>query len=175
LHCVSLFHTMGKFQGPLEEPRKHWLRDRPPVSRTCDGICMKKPPSWYVQSAALPLWEDQGETHIVLVTSCSSKRWIIPKGIVQPEMTSADSAAKEAWEEAGVRGSIEPQPVGTYQYEKWGGICTVAVHILNVTEILPEWPEGHVRERAFVSFHEAIARVREPELKNIIERCFETI
>ncbi|WP_371514877.1 NUDIX domain-containing protein [Brevundimonas denitrificans] len=33
-------------------------------------------------------------------------RWIFPKGMVEDDMTPARSAAKEAWEEAGVRGDI---------------------------------------------------------------------
>lgn len=90
-------------------------------------------------------------------------------------MTSQDSASKEAWEEAGVRGDIESQPIGSYQYRKWGGICTVDVYMLKVTEILHQWPEAHVRERIVVSTDEAIARVREPELKKILARCFKTL
>lgn len=135
---------------------------------------MKKPPSWYVQSAALPVWEDQGEVRIVLVTSCSAKRWIIPKGIVEAEMNPAESAANEAWEEAGVRGEIEARSVGTYQYKKWGGVCSVAVYLLRVKEILENWPEVYIRQRAFVSPEEAMARVQEPELKKIIQRCIPT-
>ncbi len=45
-------------------------------------------------------------------------RWIFPKGGVEPGLTQAQSAALEAFEEAGVHGRIEEMPFARYQHGK---------------------------------------------------------
>src|SRR5262249_19062195 len=67
------------------------------------------------QAAAIPLKAGQ----ICLVTSSSGKRWVIPKGIIDPGKTAGEIALQEAWEEAGLVGVLQPQPVGSYRYEKY--------------------------------------------------------
>ncbi|NET56922.1 MAG: NUDIX hydrolase [Symploca sp. SIO2E6] len=84
------------------------------------------------QSGVIPYRLREGITEVLLITSINSKRWIIPKGLVEPGMTPQDSAAKEAWEEAGVIGEVLPTLMGTYDYRKWGGICN---HIIDITQI----------------------------------------
>lgn len=39
---------------------------------------------------------------VLLITSLNTRRWILPKGWLMPDMTLAGSAAREAFEEAGV-------------------------------------------------------------------------
>ncbi|NJN81610.1 MAG: NUDIX hydrolase [Caldilineaceae bacterium] len=102
-----------------------------------------------------------------MVTSRSGARWIVPKGILEPDLSPAASAAKEAFEEAGVEGRVLPKPVGEYSYEKWGGICQVEVFAMRVTDLFDEWDEDF-RDREWVSLVTAIERVREPELKDIL-------
>ena len=102
------------------------------------------------------------------MTSRKGKRWVLPKGVVEPELAPAVSAEKEALEEAGVRGAIDDRPLGTYQYRKWGGTCTVQVHTMAVTAVLDEWEESY-RDREWVSLDEAVARVEEDDLKRILQ------
>ena len=85
-------------------------------------------------------------------------------------MTAHDSAAKEAFEEAGVRGSIDAEPLGSYDYQKWGGTCTVTVFGLAVNDCLPdgEWEESH-RMRLWLDPDKAAKRVDEPGLRAILE------
>ncbi|MFY9675566.1 MAG: NUDIX domain-containing protein [Terriglobales bacterium] len=45
-------------------------------------------------------------------------RWIFPKGGVEPGLTQAQSAALEAFEEAGVHGRIEEMPFARYRLAK---------------------------------------------------------
>jgi len=129
----------------------------------------KKPvPQWfYRQPGVIPCRVVNEEIEVLLITSRSGKRWIIPKGVVEPGMSPAESAAKEALEEAGVEGEISAAPSGEYEYPKWGGVCKVEVYLLKVTTIHPEWPEKYFRERRWVSAEEAARLVREPELKNL--------
>ena len=95
----------------------------------------KSSPPWggdwiYYQSAAVPFRCREGQLELLLITSRGKKRWIVPKGIVDPGLTPSAAAAKEAFEEAGVEGEILYPSVGTYTYPKWQGTCTVEVFLL---------------------------------------------
>jgi 8-oxo-dGTP pyrophosphatase MutT (NUDIX family) len=79
-----------------------------------------------------------------------------------------ESACKEAYEEAGIRGRVNPPPLGEYQYRKWGGVCTVQVFALEVLDVLETWPESSVRRRQWMSVEEAAKAVEEPTLKHLI-------
>ncbi len=109
---------------------------------------------------------------MVLVTSTKKSKWVIPKGIVEDGLAPADSALKEALEEAGVVGKVTPQPAGVYSYKKWGGTCTVEVFPMLIEEVLESWPESHIRERTFVTPEEACRLLNDRELTGIIERYF---
>ncbi len=106
----------------------------------------------------------------MLVTSRSGKRWVIPKGIIESDLTSLESAEKEAFEEAGVLGKAQANAIGRYQYNKWGGTCTVEVFLLEVEKVLQEWPESQLRQREWLKVEGAIKRVDEKTLKKIIRR-----
>jgi len=129
----------------------------------------KVPEHFYNQSAVVPVREHEGETQILLITSRKRKRWVIPKGVKEPELSGPDSAAKEALEEAGIEGTVEPVVLGTYQYDKWGGTCTVDVYLMEVTEVHDEWEEQH-RDREWVDLETAVTRLREASLKEIVAR-----
>lgn len=119
------------------------------------------------QSGVIPYRLEQGKIEILLVSSRKKKRWVIPKGIVEPDLTPQDSAAKEALEEGGILGEVLPESIGTYTYEKWGGVCRVVVFLLKVTSLEANWLENY-RERQWFSLPEARKRLDEAELKNIL-------
>ena len=108
--------------------------------------------------------------------SSQKKHWVVPKGIGDPGLTLQESAAKEALEEAGVEGEVDSQPLGSYSYEKWGAVCTVHVYSMHVTHMLSEsvWEENH-RGREWMSPNDAIERVRQAELKPLIEALVERL
>jgi 8-oxo-dGTP pyrophosphatase MutT (NUDIX family) len=113
-----------------------------------------------------------GAPQVLLVTSAGGKRWVIPKGIVEKGHSPARSAAKEAWEEAGVTGRVGRRALGRYAYEKWQGVCRVLVYRLDVDRVHRVWPEGHVRRRAWLAPERAAARLREPALAALVLRLF---
>ena len=115
----------------------------------------------------IPYRERQGKLEVLLISSRKKKRWVIPKGVKEPELSPQASAAKEALEEAGIQGEVSTRPIGSYQYEKWGGTCTVQVHTMAVAKVLDEWEESY-RDREWVSLDEAVARVDEGDLKRIL-------
>jgi phosphohistidine phosphatase len=127
------------------------------------------PSHFYVQSAALPYRVVDSQIEILLVTSRRKKRWVLPKGVVEPGMSPAESAAKEAWEEAGIEGDVSPRTLGSYTYEKWSGVCTVQVFPLQVRRLAETWPEDS-RDRRWYGPDEAARKVDEPELRRILSR-----
>ena len=110
---------------------------------------------------------------IMLVTSRQTRRWIIPKGNIDHGMSPHAAAAQEAEEEAGVRGEIGRDPLGSFTYEKAivSGICVtteVAVFPLVVSEVLDDWKENKWRRRQWFAVKDAVAAVQEPELRDLL-------
>lgn len=116
------------------------------------------------QAAAIPV----ADGRVGLVTSSSGRRWVVPKGMIDPGHSAGEAALIEAWEEAGLVGVLDPEPVGSYLYEKYGRTHHVLVYVLRVTEEAVDWPERDVRKRAWIDPMEAIDRVEEVGLKEII-------
>jgi ADP-ribose pyrophosphatase YjhB (NUDIX family) len=126
------------------------------------------------QFAVLP-WRRTaaGRVEILLITSRETRRWVIPKGWPIKGLKSGPSAAREAFEEAGVTGELSRKPLGIFHYEKRlrsGRIqhVRVAVYALKVTEERDEWPEKDQREKLWISTEEAASLVDEAELKTLI-------
>ncbi len=126
------------------------------------------PEYFYTQSAVIPYQERGGVVEVLMITSRKRKRWVMPKGVKEPDLSPQESAAKEALEEAGIQGAVSKVPIGRYQYDKWGGTCTVDVYTMQVKTVLDEWEESF-RDREWVSLNEAVRRVSEPELKRIVQ------
>lgn len=116
------------------------------------------------QAAALPLKNGR----VCLVTSSNGKRWVIPKGLIDPGHTAGESALLEAWEEAGLVGALRPEPIGSYLYEKWSGVCHVTVFIMDVTEVAQEWPERSQRQRVWLGPTAALERIDDPGLADLL-------
>ncbi len=136
-----------------------------------------KPAWWYVQSGIIAYrlphnkqLENKEELEVLLISSSKGKRWVIPKGIVEPDMSPQASAVKEAFEEAGITGRLWEQRFGVYTRKKWGGMCTVDVFVLQVTAIFEKWPECWLRKRQWMSVDQAVRCVRETQLKNLFNR-----
>lgn len=89
------------------------------------------------------------------MTSMRKGRWTFPKGIVEPGETAGQAALKEAWEEAGVRGSISGQTLGSYERKKWDEPVVVACYLMQVEREFRVWPESALRRRTWVSLDEA--------------------
>src|SRR3954454_11038752 len=94
-------------------------------------------PEWVRQAAAVPVLDDR----VCMVTSSSGRRWVFPKGMIDAGHTPVQAALVEAWEEAGLVGSLDPDPVGSYVYEKFGREHHVLVYRMTVSEAREDWPE----------------------------------
>jgi 8-oxo-dGTP pyrophosphatase MutT (NUDIX family) len=127
------------------------------------------------QYGALPYWiADDGNVRLLLVTSRGRRDWIIPKGWPIPKLTAAATAAREAYEEAGLIGTIVgEEPVGYYRYAKqrasWRTlVCEVAVYLFSVERQLRKWPEKAERETRWFTPEEAAKVVVAPGLAEIV-------
>ena len=130
---------------------------------------MPDTPEWlYNQSAVVPYRLDDGVIEVMLITSRSGKRWVLPKGVIDPGESAPESAAREALEEAGITGAVEITPVGRYTYEKWGGTCSVEVFLMEVHRELDDWDEADIRSRQWYHHAEAASMVDEPQLQRIL-------
>lgn len=109
---------------------------------------------------------------LFMVTSRSGRRWVFPKGQIDPGHTPGEAALIEAWEEAGLVGSLDPEPVGSYVYEKLGLSYHVLLFVMRVTEVRDVWPERGFRDRELVSVADAIDRADEPSLRELLRRVF---
>jgi 8-oxo-dGTP pyrophosphatase MutT (NUDIX family) len=90
------------------------------------------------------------------------------------------AAALEAFEEAGVTGSISKSLIGTYNYDKRlsdGDVitCTVEVYPMMVEVELTDWPERGQRSRQWFSLTTATEAVDEDTLKTLIGKFKPTI
>ena len=111
---------------------------------------------------------------MLVVTTRQAKRWSIPKGWPSKGLTPSKSAAREAFEEAGVIGKIGARPIGGFRYTKVENAgdaeaeCEVKVFPLLVKRQSLIWPESDQRAVQWVDPEKAISLIGEPELKAIV-------
>jgi 8-oxo-dGTP pyrophosphatase MutT (NUDIX family) len=115
----------------------------------------------------------RGKVEVLLITSRDTGRWVIPKGWPIDGLAPAQTAAREAWEEAGVEGDIADQGLGAFDYEKSLGLkgsipCSVQVFGLRVAELKGKFPERKERRRKWFDFEKAARKVIEPELRALL-------
>ena len=125
------------------------------------------------QFAALPYTEQNGETLVMLVTSRTTCRWVLPKGWAEKNLSGPELAAKEAFEEAGLVGKVTAQSVGSYTYPKRlpGGHlleCKVKIFAMHVEHMMEDWPERHQRERKWFTLAQAAMAVKEGDLATLL-------
>lgn len=125
------------------------------------------------QFAALCYRIRQGKLQVLVITSRGTKRWIMPKGWPISGKTPAQSAAQEAWEEAGVRGKPSEVCLGVYAYRKNNGqpadlACLALLYALKVQSVAKKFPEAAERRRRWVSRKKAAKLVDEPDLAQLI-------
>jgi 8-oxo-dGTP pyrophosphatase MutT (NUDIX family) len=128
----------------------------------------------YKQYGALPyIWSRSGELKVMLVTTRGRKRWMIPKGWPIRGLTPHESAAREAYEEAGLVGHAYPDPIGSFDYVKRLSVglrvrCRVEVFPLWVDHQRQSWPERGERETKWFSPKKAVSLILEPTLRDLL-------
>jgi 8-oxo-dGTP pyrophosphatase MutT (NUDIX family) len=123
----------------------------------------------------------------LLVNTNGGGKWTFPKGCVEPNISHSKAAEREAREEAGVRGHIEPRHFHIYTHSKgvfWKppGVreFVIKAFLLEVDEIGE--PEESMRNPTWFSPEEArkiLAKGREvkyaKELQAVVDRAVEQV
>jgi 8-oxo-dGTP pyrophosphatase MutT (NUDIX family) len=126
-----------------------------------------------LQVGALCWRQTDAGPQVLLITSRTTRRWIIPKGWPEEGADLHEQAAQEAWEEGGVRGEVSAQSLGHYSYDKLKKSgetkrIRVEVYPLNVLVEAGDWPEKAERERRWLPLTEAADAADEPELAQLL-------
>jgi 8-oxo-dGTP pyrophosphatase MutT (NUDIX family) len=147
------------------------------LMRTVETAPVLKGRSCIMESGVLAFRRKaSGATRVLLISKKRTKNWGIPKGRVSRQLSFAETAAKEAFEEAGVVGSISPGSVGMFRATKRipgslpQRIIEVWVYLLEVTKTLPDWPEKGKRATRWVTCDVAARQLREPVLAKLCHR-----
>jgi len=125
-----------------------------------------------LQSGALVYRVDRrNRKQVLLVRKRRSKRWGIPKGTAQPHLSLAENAAKEVFEETGVKGEVQPNSIGMFHAVKRAAlgeqILEIWVYLLRATETTADFPEADVRETKWVGCRQAARQIAEPVLADL--------
>ena len=116
-----------------------------------------------------------GRAEILLITSRETRRWVVPRGNAIAGLRDHESAAQEAFEEAGIRGGVDERALGRYRYDKRrrdGSLVPAEVLLFRmlVTDEAADWPERRQRERRWFEPRDAADAVAEPDLAKLILR-----
>ncbi len=134
---------------------------------------LSKEPAVLHQVAALPFRiGTSGTAEILVITSRETSRFVIPKGWPKKSVPHYKSAAREAFEEAGLVGKVKQKPIGAYSY--WKRLdghferVNVDVYPIEVRDHRDIWPEKGQRKMAWLSVEDAASLIEEPDLSELI-------
>jgi 8-oxo-dGTP pyrophosphatase MutT (NUDIX family) len=125
------------------------------------------------QVAALPYVETADGRLVLLITTRGFGRWSIPKGWPKAGIADHETAAREAFEEAGIKGEVGAQPIGSFRYAKrlhllsWAK-CSVDVYPLHAECQHLSWPEQQSRRTLWVHPDKAASMVRASQLAEVL-------
>jgi len=110
---------------------------------------------------------------LLLITTRGSRRWSVPKGRCRGKSDARRTAVAEAYEEAGLKGTVGKKPIGSFSHTKTGpGENTETVVLLfpmRVSRQLESWPEKGQRRLLWASPRKAAGLVG-AELSALIEQ-----
>lgn len=134
-------------------------------------------PDARTQMAALCYRYEDGKLRFLIITSRRRGRWIMPKGWPMKKLAPHETAAREAFEEAGVVGKPSKVSCGIYSYVKMGKKkgdpdlpCAALVYPVKVKRLAKKFPEAGQRKRKWVSRKKAVRLLAEPELARIVAK-----
>ncbi len=141
---------------------------------SAEGLSLSGALPVFTQSAALCYRIKCGAPEILLITTRRAQRWIIPKGWLINGLSAPETAAREAWEEAGVLGKCGTESLGRFAYVKKrsnnaSALCLVDVFPLYVQQMETRFPEAGKRRRKWYSPEKASAKVSSPELAALLD------
>lgn len=113
-----------------------------------------------------------GDLRVLLVGSRRSGRWGLPKGHIETNETPRAAAEREAFEEAGVRGTTVEASIGSFTYTKDSHHRRyhVTVYVLDTLSVSKTYPEMTVRKKRWFSVRAAVESADHAELRAILQK-----
>jgi len=124
-------------------------------------------PSGMCQLGILPYTFIDRRLHLLLITSSSGSRWILPKGRQEPDMSPHEVAVMEAVEEAGVLGTLR-QDLRTRCQMTDGR--HLQLYAMKISKLLKSWPEENVRRRRLFPLSDALEIIGDPGVARAVRR-----
>lgn len=103
-----------------------------------------------MQVGVVPIVVNKNDIRIVLITTRGKGQWLIPKGNQHRKHSKRAMALSEAYEEAGVIGSIRHKGYVDVPHLKNGKKRVLRLYPMDVTRVLKKWPERDARMRKIV-------------------------
>lgn len=119
------------------------------------------------QVGALPYLIKDGKLQVLLITSSSGNRWILPKGQQETGMTAHEVAFMEAVEEGGVLGTIRTDIHIRCQMSNGRYL---QLYALKIYKLLGAWPEEHFRLRRLLPLSEALELIEDHKIGRAVKR-----
>ncbi|MBM80024.1 MAG: NUDIX hydrolase [Planctomycetaceae bacterium] len=124
-----------------------------------------------LQAGTIPYRKLDDNFEFCVIETSSGKWWGFPKGVIDPGETPEETAIKESYEEAGLRGELDGTPLGTFQYSKWRSKLDCTVYLMDVQYEDGSWPESS-RERRWVDFDTARKMIHRVGFQHLLEAAF---
>lgn len=102
------------------------------------------------QYGAIPYQIIDDKAVFLMITSRRNANWVFPKGSEIKGLKPWEVAAQEALEEAGIKGKIEKEPIGSYLHPRNKDpdqLYEVQLFPMRVTEQFDDWLEKEERFR----------------------------
>ncbi|HLB34777.1 MAG: hypothetical protein A3F67_07875 [Verrucomicrobia bacterium RIFCSPHIGHO2_12_FULL_41_10] len=124
-------------------------------------------PKGIYQIGILPYTFKDRKLHVLLITSSSGNRWILPKGRQEPDMTPHEVAVMEAVEEGGVLGTLRQDLRLRCQMADGRFL---QLYAMKISKLLGSWPEENQRLRRLLPVNDALEMIDDKQLAKSIRR-----
>jgi CYTH domain-containing protein/8-oxo-dGTP pyrophosphatase MutT (NUDIX family) len=121
-------------------------------------------------AGAVPFRIVEEKLQVLCITSRNGKRWIVPKGVWEVGHTLQHTALTEAWEEAGVRGTLRGGVLGIIDDDRDGNESRIQLYSMEVEEEAGSWPEESFRTREWMNLGKAIKTVSSETLADLLRK-----
>jgi 8-oxo-dGTP pyrophosphatase MutT (NUDIX family) len=105
-----------------------------------------------------------------LIVTTKNGNWGLPKGNLMKKLGSKKTALQEAYEEAGIIGSVMDQKISAKIKGK-----RMAFYPMEVKNELAVWPESNWRQRKWIRSNEAKYYLNHQSLRSILEETSEKL
>ncbi len=124
-------------------------------------------PTGVCQVGILPYVFKDRKLQVLLITSSSGNRWIVPKGRQEPGMTPHEVALMEAVEEGGVLGTIRHDIRIRCQMTNGRSL---QLYAMKISKLLGTWPEEHFRLRRILPISDALELIEDPKIARAMKK-----